>query len=131
MAGYKLALGAGEFYRDNTFTTLTGAPPEATASFDVIGFKQHAMAVTIATIDTNVIVELEGSHDGTLFFDLPLDSETPVTGLAVTTNRATITANGTYVLLVKDTPIKHIRLNFVSESGGTDATVTAVYHGSN
>lgn len=68
--------------------------------------------ITIATIDTNVIVQVEYSTTGS--------------GAATKLAPAvTFTENGTYVLPVFDVA-KYVRFNFVSESGGTAATITPV-----
>lgn len=66
--------------------------------------------VTVAGIDTNVIVRLDGSIDGTNYAQL-------VSG-------QTITGNGTYFYGLTNTPVKYLRPVFVSESGGTNAVVT-------
>lgn len=77
----------------------------------------HTVAVTVANIDTNVVVRIEGTIDGTLAFNLSdTDSDT------------TITANGTYAFMANGS-LTGIRVNFVSESGGTAATVDAKYLG--
>ena len=126
---YSKALGTGIHYKDTTFAQLT-APGNSTSE-DCVGLKNHVIAVTVASVDTNVVVEMEGSHDGTNWFDVPIDSQSAVAGMSLATNRGTITVNGTYGLVAKSTPLKNIRLNWVSEAGGTAATVDAVYHGSN
>jgi hypothetical protein len=69
----------------------------------------YTLIVKVATIDTNVIVQLNGSIDGTTFV--------PIIG------PQTITANGNYVYSVASRPVKYVRPEFVSESGGTAATV--------
>lgn len=120
---------SGNHFKDATNVQLTVADTQ-TANIGSIGLRNHTMQVLVASIGTDVVVELEGSHDGTNFFDIPLDSETPVTGLAVTLNRATITANGTYALIAKNTVLKFIRLHLVSINTGSP-TVDSVYHGVN
>lgn len=70
----------------------------------------YTLIVTVASINTNVIVQLDGTIDNTNF--------APIIG------PQTITANGTYVYSVSGRPVKYIRPQFVSESGGTAATVT-------
>lgn len=71
--------------------------------------KNFSLFVTVANINTNVIVALEASIDGTNWSK-------------IITN-ATITANGTTHYNVANHPVKFIRPVFVSESGGTAATV--------
>lgn len=69
----------------------------------------YALVVTVTNINTNVVVRLDGSIDGTNYG--PLISNT-------------ITANGTYVYNITGCPMRYIRGNFLSESGGTNAVVT-------
>lgn len=77
----------------------------------------HTIALTVANIDTNIVVRIEGTIDGTLAFNLS-NSDTDTT----------LTANGTYGF--KHTgSLTGIRVNFVSESGGTAATIDAKYLG--
>lgn len=120
------------FTKTTTFTQLTA--PGVTAAEDVKGFKTHAFQVKVASINTDVVVGAQGSFDGTNYFTLPfltIASGLAVTGLSVgaTTNLATITANGTYVLAYQEIPLKYIKFNFSAENGGTAATIDVVYHG--
>ena len=71
--------------------------------------KNFSLFVTVASVNTNVIVALEGSIDGTNWSKM------------ISNN--TITANGTTHYNVANHPVKFIRPVFVSESGGTAATV--------
>lgn len=68
--------------------------------------------VTVADINTSVIVRFEGSLDGTNFFPL----QTPDT---------TITANGTTGYWFSGRPLKAVRGNLVTITAGTP-TVTFV-----
>ncbi len=72
--------------------------------------KTFLFAATVASINTNVVVRLDGSLDGTNYAPI-------VSG-------QTITANGTSFYSVTNMPVKYIQPVFVSESGGTAATVT-------
>jgi len=99
------------------FTQLVA--PGATANFAVTWMQNHVFQYTIANIDTDVAVRAEGSLDGTNFFNLD------VTSLNTTKN-----ANGTYYMFLTGVPLKTIRFQFVSESGGTAATIDVVYAGS-
>lgn len=72
--------------------------------------QSYTLIVTVATIDTNVVVCLEGSIDGTTFAPIIANQ--------------TITANGSFAYSVSGQPVKWVRPKFVSESGGTAATVT-------
>ena len=71
--------------------------------------KNFSLFVTVASVNTNVIVALEASIDGTNWAKIIANT--------------TITANGTTHYSVANHPVKFIRPVFVSESGGTAATV--------
>ena len=71
------------------------------------------MTVTVAEIDTNVVVRLDGSIDGTNY--------APIIAAQ------TITSNGTSVYSVSDRPVKFIKAVFVSESGG-DGSATVLFN---
>ena len=70
----------------------------------------YSLFVTVASINTNVVVRLDGSVDGTNYAPV-------VAG-------QTITGNGTYFYGLQNTPLKNVQPVFVSESGGTAAVVT-------
>jgi hypothetical protein len=80
------------------------------AENDLLSTKAYTLITKVATIDTNVVIRLDGSIDGTTFV--------PIIG------STTITANGTSVLSVGDRPVKFIKPVWVSEAGGTNAVVT-------
>ena len=71
--------------------------------------KNFSLFVTVASVNTNVIVALEASIDGTNWAKIIANT--------------TITANGTTHYNVANHPVKFIRPVFVSESGGTAATI--------
>lgn len=71
---------------------------------------KYSLIVSVTNINTNVVVQLDGSIDGVNF--------------AQVIGPQTITANGHYIYSVGDRPVKWIRPRFVSESGGTSAVVT-------
>ena len=71
--------------------------------------KNYSLFVTVASINTNVIIALEGSIDGTNWSKIIANT--------------TITANGTTHYTVANHPVRYVRPVFVSESGGTAATV--------
>jgi hypothetical protein len=71
--------------------------------------KNFSLFVTVASVNTNVVVALEGSIDGTNWSKIITNS--------------TITANGTAHYNIANHPVKFIRPVFVSESGGTAATI--------
>ena len=103
------------YFQDTIFftdTTLT-APGDGTvlqvASNNFFATKSYSLSVTVAEIDTNVVVRLDGSIDGTNY--------APIIAAQ------TITSNGSYIYSVADRPVKFVKAIFVSESGGTAATV--------
>lgn len=71
--------------------------------------QNYVLFTTVATINTNVVVALNGSIDGTNWSKL--------------IGNTTITSNGTSHVNVVGHPVKYIQPVFVSESGGTAATV--------
>lgn len=109
-------MAAGYFFQDTIFSTSTAltAPGLGTTVEvgvnDLCSTKAYTLITTVATINTNVVIRLEGSIDGTNYAPIIADQ--------------TISANGTTVYSIGDRPVKFIRPNFVSESGGTAAVVT-------
>lgn len=109
-------MAAGYFFQDTIFSNspaLTAAGLGTTVEVgvnDLCSTTAYTMIVTVATINTNVVVRLEGSIDGTNYAPIIADQ--------------TISSNGTTVYSVGDRPVKYIRPRFVSESGGTAAVVT-------
>lgn len=97
------------------FTQLTAAG--ATASLNVGDLSEHVLQYTVADINDNVVLRMEGSLDGTNFFNLSSENVD-----------VTVVANETNAF-VYDGKVNYIRGRFVSESGGTDATVDFVYTG--
>ncbi len=90
--------------------------PGQTASLPVKRIKNHTFVYTLASVDTNVIVQPEGSVDGTNWFAM---------ATAVTQD-----TDGSYGFMIENAPVLHVRFNVVSESGGTAATVDVAYLGS-
>ena len=90
------------------FTQLTA--PGVTPEIVVTGKQNHTFQYVVAAINTDVTVNAQGSLDGTNWFDLAT---------------ATVTANGAYGYIVSNTILTRIRFNFVSETGGTTATIDA------
>jgi len=98
------------FFR--TYPELTApASGESTSVYlpPSIVAKNFSLFVTVASINTNVIVALEASIDGTNWSKIITNT--------------TLTANGTTHYNSANHPVKFIRPIFVSESGGTAATV--------
>jgi len=99
-----------EYLRTGTFTQLTA--PGSTTSFKTSNNIYHTMQYVVANKNTNVVVKLQGSLDNTHWFDI--------------TAETTQTSNGTYYLAFEGA-ISYIRFTFVSEDGGTDATIDVTY----
>ena len=119
-------LGSGVHSIQKVFTQLIATG--LTSALKVTGMKNHTFQVKVAAINTNVIVEVQGSNDGTIFFPLTMDNTATAT-FAITSNRATITGNGNFHLRVQNTSLHSVRFNFVSESGGSAATLDVTYYG--
>ncbi len=114
--------GEGKFSFTLTATQLTA--PAASEALECLGATQHSIDLTVASIDTDVVFHLEGSVDGTNFGVLRM-ANTAVTGLAISANVATVTANDTFILAVENAPLEKIRINWTAENGGTAATLDA------
>ena len=103
------------YFQDTIFFTDTSlsAPGDGTvlqvASNNFFATKSYTLTVTVASINTNVVVRLDGSIDGTNY--------APIIAAQ------TITNNGTTVYSVADRPVKFVKAVFVSEAGGNSATV--------
>ncbi len=104
------------YFQDTIFSTesVLSAPATGTALQvavnNLFSTSNYTLIVTVASVDTNVIVCLEGSVDGTNYAPIIANQ--------------TITANGTTSYSVSGRPVKWIRTKWVSEAGGTAATVT-------
>jgi hypothetical protein len=88
--------------------------PGVTESYEVyvtnyLSTRNYTLMVTVQDIDTNVVVRLEGSTDGTNYG-------------AMISN--TITENGVYAYNVSGFPMRRVRGNFLKEVGGNNARVT-------
>lgn len=95
-------------FATETQLTATGA----TQALDVSLYSRVTCQYIVANINTSVTVRLEGSCDGTNWFNLsPTDTDT------------TKTANGTYAFVLDSIALHRVRFNFVSEAGGTAATI--------
>ncbi len=121
-AGMKMADVLGFNYFEGSVSQMDWSAlsaPGVTSSHDTspCWHGNHTMAVTVANVDTNVVVRLEGSFDGANWFNLAEDG-----------SDLTITADGTYAIFSR-VHARYVRGRFVSESGGTNATVTFQYRG--
>jgi hypothetical protein len=93
-----------------TFAQLTA--PGSTVVTNVVPYKNFSWVVKVGSINTNVIVQVDGSHNNTDFYNLA--------GIGLTT---TIIANGVYEIAIMNAATAYTRLTFISEDGGTDATL--------
>jgi hypothetical protein len=76
-------------------------------------YKSVLFQMTLASVTTNVIIRLEGSLDGVNWFNLDEDNDS-----------STYDTNGTYGILYQGLgEILYIRFYWVSEAGGTAATL--------
>ena len=101
------------FFTDTTFSAPGDGTVLQVASNNFFATKSYTLTVTVADIDTNVVVRLDGSIDGTNY--------APIIAAQ------TITANGTSVYCVADSPVKFVKALFVSESGG-DNSATVLFN---
>ena len=80
-----------------------------TAPLDVSTYHSVAAQIVVATIDTSVTFQVQGSLDGTSWFTIG----TPYTA----------TGNGTYLLDYSDRTFYRLRGSFDAEVGGTNVTL--------
>lgn len=99
----------------NTWIQLTA--PGNSAGLATPGLTRHSVWCTVAAINTSLVLRVEGSLDGTNWANLDASN-----------TDFTVTGNGTYGFTFEGL-LAHIRVVFVSELGGTAATVDAKYLG--
>ena len=113
------------------YTKITGitqlTAPGSTADVNVSSMGLYGYAFTVAALDTNVIVGMTGNVDGTNYAYLPLDNSA-VSDASITTNKVTVTANGTYAIY-SSAPVNEARFTWITEAGGTAATIDADFFG--
>ena len=97
------------FQTDSALSSIGVGTALQVAVNNTFNTKDYTLIATVATINTNVKVSLEGSIDGTNYAEI--------------IEEKTITANGTYAYSVANTPVRWVRPRFISETGGTEATV--------
>jgi hypothetical protein len=100
------------FYYPTALTSTGTTAALDVAVQDMVAATTYGVQVKVASIGVNVVVRIEGSLNGTDFFNLD-------------TADKTLTANGTYFYNYSNLPLKQIRGNLVSISTGTP-TVTFV-----
>ena len=86
------------------------------AAIDTLLGNLHKFVVTIASIDTNVVLRFESSNDGVIYSNMDAANA-----------EFTFTANGSFTFSRADLPAKFVRVVFVSELGGTAATIDTSY----
>lgn len=97
----------------DTYTEAQLTAPGTTATRDARGRTLLTFYLSVAAIDTGIVVRPEGSADGTNWYPLGEDY--------------TITANGgDAIVFAYPQPLADVRLNWVSESGGTAATLDVI-----
>jgi hypothetical protein len=107
------------FFSDTIFfypaaLTATGTTSNLDVAVqDVAAATTFGVQVKVASVSTNVVVRVEGSLNGTDFFNLD-------------TSDKTLTANGVYFYNYTDLPLKTIRCNLVTITGGTPTVTFAV-----
>ena len=100
-----------------TFTTATALTAAGTtADVPVTGAKDFVVQVNVTDIDTNVVVRVEGTLDGTNYFNCDTAGDT------------TITANGVTAFTMQNIPLRSLRGRLVSISGGTPSVEFVFAH---
>lgn len=95
-----------------TYDTLTAPASGVSTTVQLgeeINTRNYTLFTTVASINTNVVVALNGSIDNTNWSKIIANH--------------TITGNGTTHYNISNHPVKYVQPVFVSESGGTEATV--------
>lgn len=108
----------------NTYVTYTETQltaPGTTTTRNFAAYKRATCWVNLASINTSVTVQIEGrpTSSGSWYSLIPRS-------LNASPASETLTGNGLYVYQV-DTTAEELRFNFVSESGGTTATLDVVW----
>lgn len=99
----------------NTWTQLTA--PGNSAGFATTGLTRHSVWCTVAAINTSLVLRVEGSIDNSAWANLDCNN-----------TDFSVTGNGTYGFTFLGL-LGYIRVVFVSEVGGSAATVDAKYLG--
>jgi hypothetical protein len=102
-----------------TFTQLTDQG--ATAATNVRNYKYINAHVVAASITASAEVRLEGSHDNSNWFPLPL-LENDVTNFAVNGGEAVISAAGTYCLQTPAVSVEYVRFNYFGGGSPNNST---------
>ena len=86
----------------------SGAATEVQNSYKVVT-QNYTLFATVTNINTNVVIALNGSIDGTNWSKIIANN--------------TITGNGTSHFNVANHPVRYVQPIFVSEAGGTAAQI--------
>jgi len=89
----------------STATALTATG--VTADVPSIGAEDFVIQVNVSSIGTSVVVRIEGTLDGTNYFNCDAGGDT------------TITANGSTAFSIQNVPLRAVRGRLVTITGGT------------
>lgn len=131
--GYNSSLGAVEVEEQSPaliqalgpFSETGLTAPGFTSQQNILDYELVTYQATVSAIDTNVVLNVQQSADGSNWFIAKLENSA-VTGMSIANNQATITENGTYGLTSRRQG-QFARLQFESESGGTNAVVNSQF----
>jgi hypothetical protein len=87
----------------STALTATGA----TSAVPTVGSEDFVVQVNVSSIGTSVVVRIEGTLDGTNYFNCDSGGDT------------TLTANGATAFSLQNVPLRAIRGRLVTITGGT------------
>jgi hypothetical protein len=104
------------FLDDVTYTETQLTAPGSTTIRSFNGYRLLSCSYTVASINTSIVIRLEARLTGSSAW-VNIDPSQADT---------TITANGTYGF-TRNFTVEDIRFVFVSESGGTAATIDVVF----
>ena len=91
-----------------TFTTATALTATGTtADVPSVGAEDFVVQVNVSSIGTSVVVRIEGTLDGTNYFNCDSAGDT------------TISANGSTAFSIQNVPLRAIRGRLVTITGGT------------
>lgn len=108
-------------YQPEVFDQLTAAGQKTPAYIDGWRWGNHTFQIKVALNgSTSVEVRAEGSHDGTNWFNLDGTGSTLV-----------IAASDTVGYYFSEISLVQVRLAFVAEVAGTNATIDVSYMGGN
>ena len=106
--------------QEHTFAQMTA--PGTSVPIAGNGNSMHMFAVVATDINTSVSFSIEGTLDGTNWFVVDDSSDFDPTSAYL------ITVAGTYKVWCTGL-FKYLRINFISEDGGTSATLDVTYLG--